>query len=127
MKIVYIVMAIIVSIVVLFFLFNLIYRANTIDKGLGKKLANGAIILDVRTEREFNKGHIEGAVNISLGTIRERYVELDSSKTYITYCSHGMRSVEVKEILKDKGFRKVYNGGAQSDLEDVIEKVQGSK
>lgn len=124
MKIVYIVLGVIVSIVVLFFLINRIYRSNTIDKGLGKKIENGAIILDVRTEREFKNGHIEGSVNISLGTIRERYIELDSSKTYITYCSHGIRSMEVKAILKNKGFKDVYNGGAMSDLVDILEKKQ---
>ena len=60
--------------------------------------------------------------NISLGTIKERYIELDTSNTFITYCSHGIRSVEVKNILKEKGFKRVYNGGAMSDLQDVIEK-----
>lgn len=124
MKIVFIVTGGLVGIVVLFFLINRIYRFKTIDKGLGKKIENGAIILDVRTEREFKKGHIEGSINISLGTIKERYIELDASKTYITYCSHGIRSMEVKAILQDKGFRKVYNGGGMSDLVAILEKTQ---
>ena len=124
MKTVYIVLGVLVGIVVLFFLINRIYRFKTIDKDLGKKIENGAIILDVRTEREFKKGHIEGSINISLGTIRTRYIELDASKTYITYCSHGIRSMEVKAILKGKGFRKVFNGGAMSDLVDILEKTQ---
>ncbi len=127
MKTVYIVLSITVGIVVLFVVINRIYRSKTLDKGLEKKIVKDAIILDVRTEREFRRGHIEGSLNISLGTIKERYIELDSSKTYITYCSHGIRSMEVKAILKDKGFRKVYNGGAMSDLEDFIEKAQEDK
>ena len=122
MKTVYIIISVTLAVVILFFVFNRIYRYNTIDKGLGKKIAKGAIILDVRTVGEFRKGHIEGSINISLGTIRERYIELDSSKTYITYCSHGLRSVDVKNILKEKGFKKVFNGGAMSDLETTIEK-----
>ena len=112
------------GIVILFFVVNRMYRFNTIDKGLEKMIANGAVILDVRTEREFKKGHIQDSLNISLGTIRERYVELDATKTYITCCSHGIRSMEVKAILKDKGFKKIYNGGAMSDLEYILQKTQ---
>ena len=96
------------------------YRLLTLDNGLAEKIRNGAIILDVRTENEYKTGHIDGSVNISLGTIRERYIELDTSKTYITCCSHGLRSVKVETILKEKGFTKVYNGGAWIDLEKII-------
>ena len=96
------------------------YRIATLDKGLDKIIANGAIVLDVRTLKEYKTGHIDGSINISLGTIRERHVELDTSKTYITCCSHGLRSVKVETILKEKGFKHVYNGGAWSDLEKII-------
>ncbi|WP_405415267.1 rhodanese-like domain-containing protein [Maribacter sp. Asnod1-A12] len=107
---------------ILFVVFNKIYRYHTIDNDLGKKVTKGAIILDVRTDSEYSKGHIEGSVNIPLGTIRESYSELDSTKTYITYCSHGLRSAKVKNILKEKGFKEVYNGGVMTDLEAIIEK-----
>ncbi len=96
------------------------YRLATLDKGLDAKLKNGAIILDVRTQVEYKTGHIKGSLNISLGEIRKRYVELDTSKTYITCCSHGLRSVKVETILKEKGFRHVYNGGAWPDLEKIL-------
>ncbi|OBW41652.1 hypothetical protein AB670_01968 [Chryseobacterium sp. MOF25P] len=59
---------------------------------------------------------------MSLGTIRERYVELAPAKTYITVCSHGLRSVKAEHILKEKGFKKVYNGGAWNDLQKSLEK-----
>jgi rhodanese-related sulfurtransferase len=92
----------------------------TIDKGLKELINKGAVILDVRTEREYKTGHIDGSINISLGSIRERYIELDTSKTYITCCSHGLRSVKVETILKEKGFKKVYNGGAWVDLQKIV-------
>lgn len=97
-----------------------VYRYQTLENGLDKLIKNGAVILDVRTEKEYAMGHIDGSLNISLGTIRERYVELDSNKTYITVCSHGLRSVKVEHILKEKGFKKVYNGGAWSDLQKSL-------
>ncbi|WES98877.1 rhodanese-like domain-containing protein [Chryseobacterium arthrosphaerae] len=96
------------------------YRIQTLDDGLPALVRKGAVILDVRTEKEYETGHIEGSVNISLGTIRERYVELDPQKTYITVCSHGLRSVKAESILKEKGFKKVYNGGAWSDLQKTL-------
>ena len=99
------------------------YRIATLDKGLGNKIEKGAIILDVRTAQEFNMSHINGSLNISLGTIRERYVELDPKKTYIICCSHGLRSVKAESILKEKGFKHVYNGGAWSDLEPLVNNV----
>jgi len=94
-----------------------VYKYQTLDDGLDKLIKNGAIILDVRTEKEYETRHIAGSQNISLGTIRERYIELDPDKTYITVCSHGLRSVKVESILKEKGFKNVHNGGAWSDLQ----------
>lgn len=98
------------------------YRYMNLADGLDKKIEQGAIILDVRTAGEYATGHIDGSINISLGEIRERYIELDTSKTYITTCSHGLRSVKVEHLLKERGFKKVYNGGAWSDLEKIIKR-----
>ncbi len=111
---------IVTGIFVLLYISYRTYRYVKLDTGLDVKIRNGAVILDVRTESEYNMGHIEGSINISLGTIRERYIELDTSKTYITCCSHGLRSVKVESILKDKGFKHVFNGGGWSELEDIV-------
>lgn len=112
---------IITAAIILLYICYRTLRMATLDDGLQSKIANGAIILDVRTETEYNTGHIEGSVNISLGTIRERYTELDPGKTYITCCSHGLRSVKAENILKQKGFKNVYNGGAWIDLKKIVE------
>lgn len=96
------------------------YQFAKLADGLDTKFHNGAIILDVRTTREFAGGHIRGSVNISLGDLRQRYIELDSSMTYITVCSHGLRSVKAESILKERGFKNVFNGGAWSDLEKKL-------
>lgn len=97
-----------------------VYQYQTLDNGLDQLIKKGAVILDVRTEKEYKMGHIEGSLNISLGTIRERYTELDPDKTYITVCSHGLRSVKAETILKERGFTHVHNGGAWSDLQKII-------
>jgi rhodanese-related sulfurtransferase len=105
-----------------------VYKYQTLDNGLDILIKNRAVILDVRTEKEYETGHIAGSQNISLGTIRERYTELDPNKTYITVCSHGLRSVKVENILKEKGFKNVCNGGAWSDLQKSFNlKISESK
>jgi len=111
-----------ISVSLLIYIVYRTYSFINLTEGLGKKIENGAIILDVRTSKEYATGHIENSINISLGEIRERYIELDSSKTYITTCSHGLRSIKVKNLLKELGFKNVYNGGAWSDLEKNLKK-----
>ncbi len=96
------------------------YRLATLAKGLEAKIAAGATLLDVRTVEEYRRGHLEGAVNIALGTLRQRWVELDRHKTYITCCSHGLRSVKAESLLKARGFKNVYNGGAWTDLKRLM-------
>ena len=61
------------SIVLLIYVSYRTYRFATLDDGLAEKIEKGAVILDVRTEDEYKMGHIDGSINISLGTILERY------------------------------------------------------
>jgi rhodanese-related sulfurtransferase len=109
------------GIILMIYIVYRVYKYQTLDDGLDNLIKSGAVILDVRTEKEFEMGHISGSQNISMGNIRERYTELDPNKTYITVCSHGLRSVKVEHILKEKGFKKVYNGGAWIDLQKSLE------
>lgn len=96
------------------------YRFVNLDKGLAKKIEQGAVILDVRTPTEYKTGHIEGSVNLQLSRLHADELPLDRSKTYITVCSHGLRSVKAMNLLKEKGYR-VFNGSALSDLEAELE------
>lgn len=118
---------IILGVILLIYISYRTYRFAKPDNGLSEKIENGAIILDVRTEYEYKTGHIDGSINIPLGIIRERYIGLDTSKTYITTCSHGLRSVKVETILKEKGYKNVFNGGAWSDLEKIVIEQKNKK
>ncbi|RZM27278.1 MAG: rhodanese-like domain-containing protein [Pedobacter sp.] len=104
-----------------------IYGYLKVGKDLESKIAKGAVVLDVRTAGEFSSGHIAGSINISLGTIRDRYIELDREKTYITTCSHGLRSGKVEKILRELGFKHVYNGGAWVDLEKIVKQQKDNR
>jgi len=95
------------------------FRFMNLDKGLKKKIEQGAIILDVRTPGEYQTGHIKGSINLQLSKLHGNELPLDKSKTYITVCSHGLRSVKAVSLLKEKGY-KVFNGEALADLESEI-------
>lgn len=70
------------------------------------------ILLDVRTEGEFKTGHIDGAVNLALGTLRDSLDGLDRSKEIYIYCQIGLRGYIAEQILRQKGFRvKNMSGG----------------
>lgn len=66
-------------------------------------------ILDVRTEKEFLAGPIEGAINISLHDLREQLINLDKDKETIVYCAKGMRGYLAIRILDQNGFTNIKN------------------
>ena len=66
-------------------------------------------LLDVRSEKEYAGGHIEGTVNIPLDELRGRLGELDSSRPVYVNCFSGMRSYIACRILSGHGFAEVYN------------------
>ncbi|WGK63863.1 rhodanese-like domain-containing protein [Croceiramulus getboli] len=67
-------------------------------------------LIDVRTEEEYESGHIEGAENLVLDdNFREKIQELDKSKPVAVYCLKGGRSARCTEIMKAEGFTKIYD------------------
>jgi rhodanese-related sulfurtransferase len=70
------------------------------------------ILLDVRTYKEFNSGHLKNAVHIPITRLKERIKELDKGKEIIVYCHSGVRSRTGSNILASQGFKKVRNMAA---------------
>ena len=83
-----------------------------------------AVILDVRTEDEFNDGYIENALNIDINK-GQGFIyavdELDKSKNYYVYCKAGARSAQACQIMNQMGFENTYNldGGFMNWKGDV--------
>jgi hydroxyacylglutathione hydrolase len=67
------------------------------------------ILLDVRAPLEFEDGHIEGAINIPVADLRERHAELKKKDATILICSSGNRSSLGVSILRQHGFKNLYN------------------
>lgn len=114
--------AILVTVIVLIILyvFYKTYSTSHIDTHLSQIINKDAIILDVRTKKEFDDGHIKGAVNIPLSSLRTIEFPFDTGRTIITCCSHGLRSIKAVEILQARGFKHAHNGGAWTDLDQYI-------
>lgn len=80
---------------------------------------NNVFLIDVRGSREFEEGHLDGAINIPVNDIENKIQNFVTNKqsTIILYCSMGIRSAEAKKILRSKGYENVYN------LKDGLNKI----
>ena len=67
------------------------------------------VLLDVRAPLEYEDSHIEGAINIPVADLRERYTELHKEDTIILICSSGNRSSLGVSILSQHGFKNLFN------------------
>ncbi len=77
--------------------------------------SKGARLVDVREPAELAAGAIEGVTNIPLGTLRDRYKELDASVPWIVVCRVGQRAYNGARFLKSRGYNvTVLMGGMLS-------------
>jgi rhodanese-related sulfurtransferase len=72
----------------------------------GKK---GAVLLDVRTNKEYTQGHIPGAVHIPLTEIGEKVRKLKKDKDIVVFCQNGNRSIWAIKRLMSMGYKNLYN------------------
>lgn len=70
-------------------------------------------IVDVRGASEFNKGHIDGAVNLFVGKLPQNLDKISKDKPVVIHCQSGARSAIAYSILKANGFDNIedYAGG----------------
>ncbi len=91
------------------------------------------VILDIRTQDEFDTYHIKNAILIDFyqDTFREEINALDKNKTYLIYCRTGRRTGtadnNARDLMLQLGFPKVYNllGGIHAlvkipEADDII-------
>ena len=69
-----------------------------------KKVADGALWLDVRTPSEYYHDHHPNALNVPLSDIRIELDTLDKNKAHVIYCQSGRRSSAAAFILSQHGF-----------------------
>ncbi len=76
---------------------------------LRERLDRGAFVLDVRSDGEWNSGHIEGAEHIMAGHLPQHAAELPHDRAIHVICGSGYRSSVASSILRRAGFRDVVN------------------
>ena len=64
----------------------------------------GAILIDVRTRREFKRQRLVRSINLPLYILRAKLKKLSHKKTYIVYCDSGKRSSAATFLLSQEGF-----------------------
>ena len=62
------------------------------------------VLLDVRTEGEYSRGHIEDFINIPVDELRERINEIEKGKPVYVMCQSGLRSYIACRILSENGY-----------------------
>jgi rhodanese-related sulfurtransferase len=65
------------------------------------------LVIDVRTRREFDSGHIPDALNIPYDELPGRFGELESGREIVVYCEGGGRSSRAASALRRAGFSTV--------------------
>ncbi len=80
-------------------------------------MIEGNIILDVRTQAEYEQGHIQDAMLLPVDSIIAGDLEslLDKNQIILVYCRSGNRSSTASKALVEAGYTKVYDFGGISD------------
>ena len=72
----------------------------------------GSVLLDVRENDEWNRGHAAAARHIPMGEVPARLDEIDRSATLYVICKAGGRSAKVAQLLAHHGYEPInVNGG----------------
>ena len=75
-----------------------------IDKG-------SVVVVDVRTDGEWNAGHLKDALHIDISSsdFEKKIKAIEKNKTVVVYCAVGGRSSRAASSMTKMGFKKVYN------------------
>jgi NADPH-dependent 2,4-dienoyl-CoA reductase/sulfur reductase-like enzyme/rhodanese-related sulfurtransferase len=71
---------------------------------LSRVPAGEAILLDLREPDEFAAGHIDGALNLPLSSLRRRIAEVPAGRPLLLYCAAGQRAYFAQRLLLSRGF-----------------------
>jgi molybdopterin/thiamine biosynthesis adenylyltransferase/rhodanese-related sulfurtransferase len=85
----------------------------------------GIRVIDVREPDEHQIAHIDGVPLIPLGTLPQRFTELDPNQTIYIHCKSGVRSLKAVHYLKEQGFKyvKSVKGGIGAWADEIDSSV----
>ena len=77
-------------------------------------------VVDVRTEAEWNTGHLEGALHIEWQDILKISSSIRKDEEIFLYCRSGNRSGKATKILIDAGYINAKNAGSIADASETL-------
>jgi len=79
-------------------------------------LAGGAVVIDVRTEGEYERDHLPGVINIPVAAMGSNLIKRlpEKEKAILLHCFSGTRSAAACRTLKGQGYTEVHNLGSYS-------------
>ncbi len=83
--------------------------SNLDPDGLQELRRGSLVLVDVRTDREVERGLIPGALHIPLHMLPSRMQEIEHGCPVVFYCQSGARSAQASHFLADNGWEQVYN------------------
>jgi phage shock protein E len=102
---------------VVILIFFLLKRSGQVAaKDVPTFLQDGAMVIDVRSQAEFNSGHLPKAINIPLDTIETALTRRvkDKNCVLLLHCQSGMRSGVACKKLQRVGYARAFNLGSYS-------------
>ena len=108
--------------------FLLLKRLNLVTPATAREWLNkGALVVDVRSEGEFQERHLPGAINIPLGRLGDEIARRapDKEQAILLHCLSGTRSGMAKARLKQMGYRNVFNLGSYGRAAGILGSPNG--
>lgn len=86
---------------------------------LARQREQGAPLIDVREDDEYDAAHVPGAQHIPLGTVPDRLGEVPTDGTVYVICAKGGRSYRAAEFYRSQGIDAVNVAGGTSAWVDA--------
>jgi adenylyltransferase/sulfurtransferase len=82
-------------------------------------------VIDVREPDEYQIAHVDGVKLIPLGTLGDRFTELDPNQQLYIHCKSGIRSLKAVKLLQERGFKyaKSVKGGILAWSDEIDSSV----
>jgi len=109
--------------------FYLLKRMSFVSEEIARQhLANGALVIDVRSPEEFQSGNVPNAINIPLGELKEKLPDRvkDKNQVLLLHCLSGGRSGIAQQQLKAMGYSNVFNLGSFSRAREIVAGTKSS-
>lgn len=103
--------------------FLIFKQVNTVKPETAREwLSEGALVIDVRSESEFQERHLPGAINVPLSRLGDEIARQAPNKEQplLLHCLSGTRSAAGEATLKKMGYRNVFNLGSYSRAEEIL-------